>query len=238
MGNKLIYVADDEENIRKLVKNFLESAEYDVKEFETGDLLYDEFMRNESDLVILDIMMPGSNGFEICTKLREKSIVPIIMLTARDTDADYIKGITLGGDDYFTKPFSPMSLIMRVKAIFRRIELEKNQRVVSDQEEKTETVIQFGDISIQLNSKMVFVKENEMGITPYEYNMLVYLFENKEKAVSREEILDMVWGYNGEVETRAADDTVKRLRKKLSDSNVAIETVWGFGFRLNIKEKN
>lgn len=238
MGSKLIYVADDEENIRKLVKNFLESAEYDVKEFETGDLLYDEFTRNESDLVILDIMMPGSNGFEICTKLREKSIVPIIMLTAKDTDADYIKGITLGSDDYFTKPFSPMSLVMRVKAIFRRIELEKTQRVVSDQEEKLEQVIQFGDISIHLNSKMVFIKENEMGITPYEYNMLVYLFENKEKAVSREEILERVWGYNSEVETRAADDTVKRLRKKLSDSNVAIETVWGFGFRLNIKEKN
>jgi len=238
MGSKLIYVADDEENIRKLVKNFLESAEYDVKEFETGDLLYDEFMRNESDLVILDIMMPGSNGFEICTKLREKSIVPIIMLTARDTDADYIKGITLGSDDYFTKPFSPMSLVMRVKAIFRRIELEKNQRVDFDQEEKLESVIEFGDISIHLNSKMVFVNEMEMGITPYEYNMLVYLFENKEKAVSREELLDRVWGYNSEVETRAADDTVKRLRKKLSDSNVAIETVWGFGFRLNIKEKN
>ena len=238
MGSKLIYIADDEENIRKLVKNFLVSAEYDVKEFETGDLLYDEFMKNESDLVILDIMMPGSNGFEICTKLREKSIVPIIMLTARDTDVDYIKGITLGSDDYFTKPFSPMSLVMRVKAIFRRIELEKNQRVVSDQEEEMESVIQFGDVSIHLNSKMVFINEIEIGFTPYEYNMLVYLFDNKSKAVSREEILDMVWGYNSEVETRAADDTVKRLRKKLSCSNVAIETVWGFGFRLNIKEKN
>ena len=238
MESKLIYIADDEKNIRKLMKNFLESAEYDVKEFETGDLLYDEFMRNESDMVILDIMMPGSNGFEICTKLREKSIVPIIMLTARDTDADYIKGITLGSDDYFTKPFSPMALVMRVKAIFRRIELEKTQRVVSDLEEKKEREIQFGDISIHLDNKMVFVNETEIGVTPYEYNMLVYLLENKEKAVSREEILDMVWGYTSEVETRAADDTVKRLRKKLSESNVAVETVWGFGFRLNIKEKN
>lgn len=238
MGNKLIYIADDEENIRKLVKNFLASAEYDVKEFETGDLLYDEFMRNESDLVILDVMMPGSNGFEICTKLREKSIVPIIMLTARDTDEDYIKGITLGSDDYFTKPFSPMSLVMRVKAIFRRIELEKTQRVDSELEEKKELEIQFGDISIHLNNKMVFINETEMGITPYEYNMLVYLFEHKEKAVSRDEILNMVWGYNSDVETRAADDTVKRLRKKLAESNVVIETIWGFGFRLNIKEKN
>jgi len=238
MVSKLIYIADDEVNIRKLVKKFLESEKYDVKEFETGDFLYDEFMRKECDLVILDIMMPGSNGFEICTKLREKSIVPIIMLTARDTDADYIKGITLGSDDYFTKPFSPMSLVMRVKAIFRRIELEKTHRFVLDLEEKKVCDIQFGDISIDLDSKMVFVNEIEIGITPYEYNMLVYLFENKDKAVSRDEILNMVWGYNSEIETRAADDTVKRLRKKLSGSNVVIETVWGFGFRLNIKEKN
>src|SRR5665647_2890683 len=148
------------------------------------------------------------------------------------------KGNHLRERRLFHKAFQPDVTLMRVKAIFRRIELEKTQRIVSDQEVTTECMIQFGDISIHLNSKMVFINEIEIGITTYEYNMLVYLFENKEKAVSREEILDMVWGYNSEVETRAADDTVKRLRKKLAGSNVAIETVWGFGFRLNIKEKN
>ena len=235
---KLIYVADDEVNIRKLVKKFLESAEYVVKEFETGDALVNEFMVHPCDLVILDIMMPGSDGFEVCTKLREISIVPIIMLTARDTDEDYIKGITLGSDDYFTKPFSPMSLVMRVKAIFRRIDLEKIHNDSLELEEKRDCILEFGDISIHTDSKSVYSGKAEVGLTPNEYNMLVYLFENKEKAVSRDEILNKVWGYNSEVETRAADDTVKRLRKKLLSSNVVIETVWGFGFRLNSKENS
>lgn len=235
---KLIYVADDEANIRMLVKRFLESADYVVKEFETGDLLYNEFMVNPCDLVILDIMMPGSNGYEICTKLREISIVPIIMLTARDTEADYYKGITSGGDDYFTKPFSPMSLVMRVKAIFRRIELEKNNNARLEPEEINHPFLEFGDITIHTGNKTVYSGKTEIGLAPSEYNMLVYLFENKEKAVSRDEILSKVWGYNSEVETRAADDTVKRLRKKLLGSNVVIETVWGFGFRLNSKENS
>lgn len=235
---KLIYVADDEANIRKLVKSFLESAEYEVKEFKTGDALLMSFIDKPCDLVILDVMMPGSNGFEICSKLREISIVPIIMLTARDTDVDYIKGITLGSDDYFTKPFSPMSLVMRVKAIFRRIELEKSHGAGLEVEESKNCPMTFGDISINLDNKTVCIDKVETGLTPNEYNLLVYLFENKEKAISRDEILNKVWGYDSEVETRAADDTVKRLRKKLLTSRVTIETVWGFGFRLNSKEND
>ena len=122
--SKLIYIDDDEDNIRNLVKTFLINDGYTVKHFPNGDLLLDEFDKKEPDLVILDIMMPGTDGLEVCTKLRQKSIVPIIMLTARDSDIDYVTGITLGSDDYFTKPFSPMSLVMRVKAIFRRIDFE------------------------------------------------------------------------------------------------------------------
>ena len=122
--SKLIYIADDEDNIRYLVKTFLENTGYEVEDFNNGELLLEKFQIKPCDMVILDVMMPGSDGFEICKKIREESIVPIIMLTARDTDIDYITGITLGSDDYFTKPFSPMSLVMRVKAIFRRIEFE------------------------------------------------------------------------------------------------------------------
>lgn len=124
--SKLIYIADDEDNIRYLVKTFLENTGYEVEDFNNGELLLEKFQTKPCDMVILDVMMPGSDGFEICKKIREESIVPIIMLTARDTDIDYITGITLGSDDYFTKPFSPMSLVMRVKAIFRRIEFEHN----------------------------------------------------------------------------------------------------------------
>lgn len=231
--SKLIYIADDEDNIRKLVKTFLLNEGYIVKDFENGDLLLKEFNNKECDLAILDIMMPGSDGFEICTKLREQSTVPIIMLTARDSDIDYITGLTLGSDDYFTKPFSPMALVMRVKAIFRRIEFEKNNH----QQEK-EITLKFGNIIINTKNKIVSFKENNIDLTPNEYNLLTYLFENKDKAVSRDELLNKIWGYDSEVETRAADDTVKRLRKKISKTNVLIETVWGFGFRLKVKNEN
>lgn len=225
--SKLIYIADDETNIRNLVKTFLENDGHTVVAFENGDLLLEEFNKKECDLVILDIMMPGSDGFEICTNIRQKSIVPIIMLTARDSDIDYITGITLGSDDYFTKPFSPMALVMRVKAMFRRIDFEKNQNNKNEDSE-----LEFGNITININNKIVSCNNSNIDVTPNEYNLLTYLFENKERAVSREELLNKVWGYDSEIETRAADDTVKRLRKKITNTNVLIETVWGFGFRL------
>jgi len=124
---RTIYIADDDVNIRKAIKTFLESEGYTVEDFDTGDLLLRRFDESESDMVILDVMMPGTDGFEVCRRIREKSIVPIIMLTARDTDIDYATGLSLGSDDYFTKPFSAMALVMRVKAIFRRIEYESTR---------------------------------------------------------------------------------------------------------------
>jgi len=123
--DKIIFIADDEANIRLGIKTFLENAGYTVNDFENGDLLMEAFAENPADLVILDVMMPGSNGFVVCKELRKISHVPIIMLTARDSDLDYATGLDLGSDDYFTKPFSPMELVMRVKAIFRRMEYDR-----------------------------------------------------------------------------------------------------------------
>ncbi len=125
--NQKIYIADDEENIRTAIKLFLEKSNYEVEDFGTGDALLARFNEVPSDFVILDVMMPGSNGFTILKAIRAESTVPIIMLTARDSDLDYATGLDLGSDDYFTKPFSPMELVMRVKAIFRRIEYEKQK---------------------------------------------------------------------------------------------------------------
>ena len=123
---KVIYIADDEDNIRVAIKTFLESAGYEVKDFITGDLLMEAFTEKPSDMVVLDVMMPGTNGFVVCKELRKKSSVPIIMLTARDSDLDYATGIDLGSDDYLTKPFSPMALIKRVKEIFDSKEVSGN----------------------------------------------------------------------------------------------------------------
>ncbi|WP_341785231.1 response regulator transcription factor [Lactococcus garvieae] len=125
--SKKIYIADDDDNIRLAIKAFLEKEDFKVEDFPTGDQLLERFNEAPSDFVILDVMMPGSNGFTILKALRAQSIVPIIMLTARDSDLDYATGLDLGSDDYFTKPFSPMELVMRVKAIFRRIEFEKQK---------------------------------------------------------------------------------------------------------------
>jgi len=122
---KKIYIADDETNIRVAIKTFLENAGYEVVDFENGDLLLAAFEENPADLVVLDVMMPGSNGFVVCKELRRKSAVPIIMLTARDSDLDYATGLDLGSDDYLIKPFSPMALVLKIKAIFRRMELDR-----------------------------------------------------------------------------------------------------------------
>ena len=135
---KKIYVADDEANIRVAIKAFLENAGFSVVDFETGDLLLQAFSENPADLVILDVMMPGSNGFVVCKELRKTSRVPIIMLTARDSDLDYATGLDLGSDDYLVKPFSPMALTMRVKSIFRRIQFE-HQNLAEIKDEGGET---------------------------------------------------------------------------------------------------
>lgn len=227
-----IYIADDEKNIREVVKSFLDSEGYQVHAFESGDLLLTAFQEKPCDLVILDIMMPGNDGFFICREIRKLSTVPIIMLTARDSDLDYAAGINLGSDDYFTKPFSAISLVMRIKAIFRRIEFEKSVK-----NDPILPILRYEDIEINQQKKTVTIDGEIIELTPTEYNLLTYLLENHEKAVSRNELLNKIWGYNTEVETRAADDTVRRLRKKITQSYALIETVWGFGFRLVRKEK-
>ena len=223
---KLIYAADDEKNIRDLLKSFLENEGYQVQVFETGDLLFEAFLHKPADLVLLDIMMPGSDGFLICGKLRQISNVPVIMLTARDGETDYISGLALGSDDYFTKPFRPLKLVMRVKAIFRRIDMEQASRE-ADQ-------LSFGNLTLLPQRRTILVNQKDVPLTMIEFDFLTYLFQNRYRAVSREEILNRVWGYDSMVETRATDDTVKRLRKKLTDagSRILIETVRGYGFRL------
>ncbi|NLV17626.1 MAG: response regulator transcription factor [Syntrophomonadaceae bacterium] len=226
-----IYIADDEENIREVVKAFLESEGYQVTAFEDGEKLLARFGQEPCDLVILDVMMPGMSGFQVCSELRKISTVPVIMLTARDADIDYATGINLGSDDYFTKPFSAMSLVMRVKAIFRRIEFEKNSPA-----NQSAAVLEYADIIINVNNKTVMMGDIKLELTPNEFNLLCYLIDNKHRAVSRDELLNKLWGYNSEAETRAADDTVRRLRKKLVNSKMRIDTVWGFGFRLKEHE--
>lgn len=231
--SKLIYVADDEQNIRDLIQSFLEEEGFEVETFENGDLLWKAFESKKPDMVILDVMMPGTDGFSTCMNIRRKSDIPIILLTARDSDADYITGFTMGCDDYFTKPFSPIRLTMRVKAIFKRLLSGESKK-----EESPELVC--GDLTVKPFEKAVYCHENEMKLTNTEYALLHYMIENQDKAISREDMLSAIWGYESEVETRVTDDIIRRLRKKLAQvqSEVLIETIWGFGFKIGSKEKS
>jgi DNA-binding response OmpR family regulator len=227
--SKTIYIADDEKNIRDLISTFLKNDGFNVLDFENGDKLLDEFLKNPADMVILDIMMPGTDGLTLCTKIREKSNVPIIIVSARDSELDRITGITLGSDDYLIKPFSPVELVARVKSIFRRLSFETVEN----------NNLSFGNLEINLNTREVKIDNKPFCITPTELALLIYLMQNRDRAISREELLKKVWKFDFDVDTRATDDVIKRLRKKLMTAGctVKITAVWGFGFRLVVNEE-
>ena len=225
--SELIYIADDEKNIRELVKCFLENQGYEVETFSNGDDLFKRYKEKNADMIILDVIMPGTDGVEICRQIRQIANVPIIILSAKDSEEDRIKGISVGGDDYLTKPFSPIELVARVQALFRRISMDKVKKV-----EK----VTFGNIKIDVTKKQAYVDDEEIALTPLEFDFLKYLIQKNNQAISREELLKEVWKIAYDIDTRATDDTVKRLRRKIADSNVEIKTVWGYGFKMALKK--
>ena len=226
--SELIYIADDEKNIRELVKCFLENQGYEVETFSNGDDLFKRYTEKNADMIILDVIMPGTDGVEICRQIRQIANVPIIILSAKDSEEDRIKGISVGGDDYLTKPFSPIELVARVQALFRRISMDKVEKV-----EK----VTFGNIKIDVTKKQAYVDDEEIALTPLEFDFLKYLIQKNNQAISREELLKEVWKIAYDIDTRATDDTVKRLRRKIADSNVEIKTVWGYGFKMALKKQ-
>ncbi len=228
---KLIYIADDEVNICNIIKSFLVKECYEVETFNDGRSILEAFNKRPADMLVIDIMMPELDGFSLCSAIRENSSVPIIIVSAKDTEIDKIAGLTLGSDDYLTKPFSPIELIARIKGIFRRIAMDKEE---SENAQK----LKLADIFINYDKKQVEMNGKNIGLTGMEFSLLCYLVQNINKAVSRSELLDKVWGFETEVETRATDDMIKRIRRKLADvgSTLKIETVWGYGFKVEEKE--
>lgn len=225
MGRKLIYIADDEVKIQELIKMFLKKEGYEVESFSNGESLLKAFRKKQADMLLLDIMMPNLDGLALCTEIRKESNVPIIIISAKDGEADKITGLMLGSDDYMTKPFSPVELMLRVKSIFKRMEFDKRPVV-------NEENITISDIMIYPRGRYASFKGQDLKLSPMEFNLLSYLARNKNKAVGREELLNKVWGFDSEVDTRATDDMIKRIRKKLTNvgSTLKIETLWGFGF--------
>ncbi len=224
-----IYLADDDADICKLLEIFLKNEGYDVKTFDTGDKLYEHFLKIEADVVILDIMMPGSSGLVICEKLRQISSVPIIMLTAKDTDADYVAGISLGSDDYLIKPFNPTILGMRVKALLRRVNMTR-----TDKDDDFECV----DLKYSKKNHSISIEDRELLLTKTEFNCLKYMMEHCGESISREELLKNVWGFDNIVETRVTDETIRKIRKKIKalNGNTMIKNKWGYGYILKERE--
>lgn len=234
---KRIYVADDEEHIRLLIKGFLENEGFLVETFTDGKTLLEAFSKEPADMVILDVMMPGMDGFTVCRQLRKDSTVPIIIVSAKDQPLDRITGLTLGSDDYLAKPFLPLELVARVKAMFRRQEFLKQQESSDAPEEKE---LCFGDLWLNGKLRTILLNGESFPATPSEFDFLYYMMKHGDRAVSREELFKEVWhAQSAEMDSRAADDLVKRFRKKLKErgSRVRIETVWGFGFYLSEEEK-
>ncbi|WP_026835968.1 response regulator transcription factor [Eubacterium xylanophilum] len=219
-----ILVVDDEQRMRKLVKDFLVKEDFIVFEAADGEEAVDIFLKeNNIDLVILDVMMPKMDGWEVCKEIRYYSKVPIIMLTARGTEDDELLGFKLGVDEYISKPFSPKILVARVKAILRRSSAA------------TEDVLEYGDLVLNRSAHQVFVEGKPIELSFKEFELLAYFMENKDIALSREKILNHVWAYDYVGEDRTIDTHVKKLRSKMGEKcGKYIKTIWGMGYKFEV----
>lgn len=223
--NKVIYVADDEQDILDVLQEFLTNAGYDIKTFLTGDDLFSEFREKPCDLVILDIMMPGTDGLSVCKMIREISDVPVVILTAKESESDQIRGYMTGGDDYMVKPFSPSLLVVKIKALLRR-----SGTAVSPKEG-----VKAYDIVISDAVQDALYEDRQICLTTTEFALIKCLSKEPGTAVSRNRLLDDVWGIDAEeVETRVVDETVRRIRGKLRKAGckTKISAVWGYGYKL------
>lgn len=223
--NKLkILVVDDESRMRKLVKDFLVKQNYEVLEAGDGSEALDIFFENQDiALIILDVMMPKMDGWQVCREVRDYSKVPIIMLTARTDERDELQGFQLGVDEYIAKPFSPKILVARVEAILRR----------TSQMAEEET-LEYGGIRIDKAAHVVTIDGKNVDLSFKEFELLTYFMENKGIALSREKILNSVWNYDYFGDARTIDTHVKKLRSKLGNKGELIKTVWGMGYKLEL----
>ena len=226
MDQLKILVVDDESRMRKLVRDFLVKADYAVLEAEDGEQALEIFeAQNDIALVILDVMMPKLDGWQVCREIREYSKVPIIMLTARSDERDELMGFELGVDEYISKPFSPKILVARVEAILRRT----NQAGSDD-------ILEAGGIQVSRAAHNVAVDGAYIDLSYKEFELLAYFMENQGLALSREKILNNVWNYDYFGDARTIDTHVKKLRSKLGAKGDLIKTIWGYGYKFEVQE--
>ena len=217
---KSILIVEDEPNISDFVKGELEYEGYDVCIKEDGREGLEEALRNEYDLIILDVMLPSMNGFEICRRLKREKQSPVIMLSAKDSVMDKVNGLQIGADDYIAKPFAIEELLARIEVVFRR------------QDSLNNSIVKFKDIVINKSSRIVKKNGTEINLTNKEYELLTILIDNKDKVVTREELLEKIWGYGYEPETNVTDVYIRYLRSKLNNENKEeyIQTIRSIGY--------
>jgi len=226
-----ILVVDDEDRIRRLLKMYLERENFMIEEAANGQEALEMALENEYDAILLDIMMPEMDGIEVCEEIRKEKTTPIIMLTAKGEESNRVQGFEVGADDYIVKPFSPREVVLRVKAILRRVSGDHSRTDAS-----AKNLIVFPHLTIDLDAYRVTASNKEVNLTPKEYELLVFLAESPDKVFKREELLKEVWQYDFFGDLRTVDTHVKRLREKLSsvskEAAKMIVTVWGVGYKL------
>ncbi|HOB28684.1 MAG TPA: response regulator transcription factor [Bacillota bacterium] len=224
-GKKTVLLVDDEKTLVKALKFNLEKEGFQVEEAFDGEEALEKAFNLNPDIIILDLMLPGLDGFEVCREIRKKEEIPIIMLTARGEDIDKVLGLELGADDYMTKPFNPRELVARIKAILRRSSVK---------DESLRKQIQIGSLQIDLLQHRVRLGEQEIDLTAKEFALLSYLASNAGRVYSREQLLEQIWGYNYYGDARTVDVHIRHLREKIEEdpSNPQlILTVWGTGYK-------
>lgn len=216
-----ILVVDDESRMRKLVRDFLTRNDYEVIEAGDGSEALDLFFEEKNiDLILLDVMMPKLDGWEVCKEIRAYSKVPIIMLTAKADEKDELQGFRLGVDEYISKPFSPKILVARVEAILRRV-----------RQEESDEQLMAGGITMNKTAHMVTIDGESIDLSYKEFELLAYFMENRGIALSREKILNNVWNYDYFGDARTIDTHVKKLRSKMGKKGELIKTIWGMGYK-------
>jgi DNA-binding response OmpR family regulator len=218
-----VLVVEDESSIASFVSLYLKNAGYGVKTAANGTDALAEVAAATPDLIVLDLMLPDIDGIEVCKRVRQRSDVPILMLTARDEDVDKIIGLEVGADDYLTKPFNPRELVARVKSVLRR--------ATPDRRLPEAEVIRHGDLSVDAGRREVRVGEEEIQLAPKEFDLLWELLDHRGLVLTRDQLLERVWGYTFAGDTRTVDVHVRQLRRKLGDAS-PIVTVWGVGYKV------
>lgn len=220
----MVYILEDDDNIRKLINYSLKSQGFEVQDFALPSAFWTALQTTNPDLLLLDIMLPEEDGISILKKLRSNpktSTIPVIMLTAKDSEYDVVTGLDSGADDYVTKPFGMMALVSRIKAVLRRYEKTDSHK----------ELIQAGELKIDENQHTVFIHNRQLFLTVKEFDLLVLLIKNRGNVLTREMLLEHIWDISADIESRTVDVHIRTLRQKLGDAGNAIETIRGVGYK-------